>query len=548
MTVLDDSPITIARAADSSSRHLVGSASPDPLAAPAPELADPPAPDLVEAAERAAAAGELVEAARCADAVLVEPDAEPRRLVRAAHVLAGVHSHRGMLADAAELHAWVALVAPCSASPAAAVALLGTGRDVAEPTPDATRPAPPTLRAGAEGLVGRAIAASIRPGGSAAALSDLTRAAATLECRGGAVLLDDSPAALGALVALHRGEPDLARSLVDRAVATDLGGPGYRRRHLLLRAWADMAGGDLTAARAGLDAAAARPEPVHARDELVAVALEAGLVRRAGDIRGLLALWTRAREAVLRHAVDLWSLLAIGELVVVAGRLGQGAWLAPHAEAGDELLAALGRPVLWAAPWHWCGFLAAVAAEDPPAAQHHAARLADAASDPAAHAGSLATLLARAARVWLHVLSGAVDLDEVTATTTALAEAGMAYDGARLAKEAAVRTTDKRVLAATLGLARGLVAGPSSAPADPAPEAPAVRDAAPASAPRPCVLSDREREVAELLLDGMTYREIGDRLFISAKTVEHHVGRMRQRLGSETRTDLFADLRDALAG
>jgi hypothetical protein len=26
------------------------------------------------------------------------------------------------------------------------------------------------------------------------------------------------------------------------------------------------------------------------------------------------------------------------------------------------------------------------------------------------------------------------------------------------------------------------------------------------------------------------------------------VGRMRQRLGSETRTDLFADLRDALAG
>jgi DNA-binding CsgD family transcriptional regulator len=529
VTVLDDAPVV-------SPLHVVGSEN-----------------DLVEAAERAAAAGELVEAARCADAVLVESDTESRRLVRAAHVLAGVHAHRGMLGDAAELHAWVALVAPCSASPAAAVALLGTGRDAAEPTTDAARPAPPTLRAGAEGLVGRAVAASIRAGGSAAALSDLTRAAATLECRGGAVLLDDSPAALGALVALHRGEPDLARSLADRAVTTDLGGPGYRRRHLLLRAWADMAGGDLTAARAGLDAAAARPEPVHARDELVAVALEAGLVRRAGDTRGLLALWTRAREAVLRHAVDLWSLLAVGELVVVAGRLGQGAWLAPHAEAGDELLAALGRPVLWAAPWHWCGFLAAVAAEGVggggAAAQHHAARLADAASDPAAHAGSLAALLARAARVWLHVLSGAVDLDEVTATTTALAEAGMAYDGARLAKEAAVRTTDKRVLAATLGLARGLLAGPSSAPVEPAPaEAPVVVGETPAApAPRPAVLSDREREVAELLLEGMTYREIGDRLFISAKTVEHHVGRMRQRLGSESRTDLFADLRDALA-
>ncbi len=524
--------------------------------------------DLVDEAERAAVAGELVEAARCADAVLAEPDAEPDRLVRAAHVLAGVHAHRGMLGDAAELHAWVAAVAPCSASPAAAVALVGTGRATAEPASAAARPAPPTLRAGAEGLVGRAVSASVRPGGSAAALSELTRAAAMLECRGGAVLLDDSPAALGALVALHRGEPDLARSLADRAVAADLGGAPYRRRHLLLRAWADMAGGDLTAARSGLDTAAGRPEPVHARDELVAVALEAGLVRRAGDTRGLLALWTRAREAVLHHAVDLWSLLAIGELVVVAGRLGQQAWLAPHADAVDELLAVLDRPVLWAAPWHWCAFLAAVAADDPPAAQRHATHLADAASDPAAHAGSLATVLSRAARVWLHVLAGDVDLEEVTATATALAGAGMAYDGARLAKEAAVRTTDKRVLAAMLGLARGLLAGPPTADEPPAPSSPPtsspqsstpsspspVTDRAPAPEPaprpssRPCVLSDREREVAELLLDGMTYREIGDRLFITAKTVEHHVGRMRQRLGSESRTDLFADLRGALAG
>jgi len=170
--------------------------------------------------------------------------------------------------------------------------------------------------------------------------------------------------------------------------------------------------------------------------------------------------------------------------------------------------------------------------------------------------------------VWLHVLAGEVDLDEVTATTTALADAGMAYDGARLAKEAAVRTTDKRVLAAMLGLARGLLAGPSTPADEPAAAAPPspvpplhpvaadrpgtdrtrAPEPAPRPASRPCVLSDREREVAELLLDGMTYREIGDRLFISAKTVEHHVGRMRQRLGSETRTDLFADLRGVLAG
>ncbi|MDL5159315.1 helix-turn-helix domain-containing protein [Actinomycetospora termitidis] len=501
--------------------------------------------DLVAVAEQAALTGELVEAARCADEVLAS-DAPLPELVRAAHVLAGVHAHRGMLADAAELHAWVAAVAPTCASPAAAVALVGTGREVPTTAPDPARPAPPTLRTGADGLVGKAVRASVQPGGSASALSDLTRAASLLECRAAPVLHDDSPAALGALVALHRGEPDLARTLVDRALVADLGGAPYRRRHLLLRAWADMTGGDLIAARAGLDAANARPEPLHARDELLAVALEAGLVRRAGDTRGLLAVWSRAREAVLRHAMDLWSLLAVGELAVVAGRLGQLGWLAPHLQAGDELLAALGQPVLWAAPWHWCAFLAAVAADDPPSAQRHAAHLAEAAVDPAAQAGSLAAVLARAARTWLHVLAGDVQADEVSAVAASLSDAGLAYDGARLAKEAAVRTSDKKVLATMLGLARGLLAGPATTAEIVAPAA----DAPPVvvtPSPRPCVLSDREREVAELLLDGLTYREIGDRLFITAKTVEHHVRGMRQRLGSESRTDLFADLRASLA-
>ncbi|NMH82416.1 helix-turn-helix transcriptional regulator, partial [Pseudonocardia xinjiangensis] len=56
-------------------------------------------------------------------------------------------------------------------------------------------------------------------------------------------------------------------------------------------------------------------------------------------------------------------------------------------------------------------------------------------------------------------------------------------------------------------------------------------------------LSGREREVAALVLEGLTYKEIGEQLFISAKTVEHHVARMRQRLGSSSRGELFAHLR-----
>jgi DNA-binding CsgD family transcriptional regulator len=45
----------------------------------------------------------------------------------------------------------------------------------------------------------------------------------------------------------------------------------------------------------------------------------------------------------------------------------------------------------------------------------------------------------------------------------------------------------------------------------------------------------------------MTYKQIGERLFISAKTVEHHVARIRQRLGSASRRELLARLRSLVA-
>jgi DNA-binding CsgD family transcriptional regulator len=59
----------------------------------------------------------------------------------------------------------------------------------------------------------------------------------------------------------------------------------------------------------------------------------------------------------------------------------------------------------------------------------------------------------------------------------------------------------------------------------------------------PGILSEREREVAALVLAGLTYKQVGDRLFISAKTVEHHVARMRQKLGATSRAELFDQLR-----
>ncbi|MEU7823650.1 helix-turn-helix transcriptional regulator [Catellatospora sp. NPDC049133] len=45
------------------------------------------------------------------------------------------------------------------------------------------------------------------------------------------------------------------------------------------------------------------------------------------------------------------------------------------------------------------------------------------------------------------------------------------------------------------------------------------------------------------MLAGLTYRQIGEKLFISAKTVEHHMARIRRRLGCDSRSELLAKLR-----
>jgi DNA-binding CsgD family transcriptional regulator len=53
-------------------------------------------------------------------------------------------------------------------------------------------------------------------------------------------------------------------------------------------------------------------------------------------------------------------------------------------------------------------------------------------------------------------------------------------------------------------------------------------------------LSKREREVLRLVGEGLTNVQIGERLFISSKTAEHHVGRIYQKLGLRTRGEAAA--------
>ncbi|MCA1846677.1 MAG: response regulator transcription factor, partial [Actinobacteria bacterium] len=52
-------------------------------------------------------------------------------------------------------------------------------------------------------------------------------------------------------------------------------------------------------------------------------------------------------------------------------------------------------------------------------------------------------------------------------------------------------------------------------------------------------LSEREREVLQLVARGHTYREIGDRLFIAEKTVENHVRNILGKLHLNRKQELI---------
>ncbi|SFP69602.1 regulatory protein, luxR family [Amycolatopsis arida] len=468
-------------------------------------------------AELAARAGDLDTALRLADEVIAAPEAPERSA--GARVAGVALAHRGQLARSAELFRWAG-----SAPAFAAIGLLGTGRpaEAGAVLDAAPGDAPPTLLSGAMSAAARGLLDSVT-GSPTLALSTLASSAEMLEPVGRGVLLPDSPAALGAVVAIHDGQLAIAESLVERALAAGVGGALLAARHRLLLAWAAMVRGDLETATARLRAAG---QPTAPRDWLFAVGLRVGLARRASDVGGLRRIWGQACEAVIRHPVDLFTLLPFGELAVAAARLGDHDRLVPHLRRVRELLTALDEPPLWTTPVWWSALHSAIVAERPEEA-------AEAAEALGVGGGSYRATLAAAARCWVRVMGGKVERDEVEAAARGLHDAGLCWDGARLAGQAAIRTRDRAAMVALLDTARGLQ-GEGAAPR--------VEPAAPGGGR----LSERELQVAELVVAGMTYKQVGDRLFISAKTVEHHMARMRQRLGARNRAELLAQLRALL--
>lgn len=486
----------------------------------------------VALADALALTGDCAGAAALTDELLTSPSARDR--AAAVRIAAAVAAHDGDVVHAAELFGWIGPQDDAVLSAGAVVTLLGAGQAVAARDALGAPSGPPTAAARAARSLAEGLLSTVEQSYSSA----VTRLGQAIGPeRATAEALPDSPAALVSLAALHAGDAVRARSVLARASRSSETVMFDHRLHLL-SAWVKMQDGHLAGAAA--EAAGVASSGLHRRDALWAAALHTGLARRNGDAGALQTHWSVAMDVLAEYSIDLYSLLPLGELWVAAARLRQVDRLAHPVEQAFEVLSALGNPSAWSLPLHWAGVHAAILANDPESLAPHGQAL------TAAGAGNdFARALAVAGRSWLRVLARQVDVDEVTAAARGLAQFGLTWDATRLAGQAALQAPDPRVSGAMLQIARDLklTSGSVDLPAAEGPGATPPSASTPAGSP----LSDREREVAELLLLGMPYRDIGAQLFISAKTVEHHVARIRRRLGAESRSEMLSMLRAMLS-
>lgn len=372
----------------------------------------------------------------------------------------------------------------------------------------------------ADGLIASA------EGASDHALELLAGSVSTLASLGSDALLPETPAAIAALIAFGRGEPAAAEIVLERALRLELGGEPGRRRHLLLIGWGLMMRGQLDTAErriAELD----EPGSLCDRDLLLHWCLRGGIARRRSDLPAMREAWREIRRHSFGLQITLYDLLPLGEMLVLAARLRDSAHITRMLQAATELLAAMGDPVVWSTPLQWHGVQAAFQAEDPAALIPYANALVR-----AGEGSRYAATLAVAGRTWLDVLRGEVVFESVATSARALAGSGHTWEASRLAGQAALQHPERESALSMMQLAREIIKDQGGGQGMPASS--------------PSVLTAREVEVASLVLEGQGYRAIGEQLFISPKTVEHHVARIRTRIGATSRADLLEKLHDLL--
>jgi len=457
-----------------------------------------------------------------------------------ADISAGVWAARGMMGQS---NAVYRALPPAGAISATLAMIAAIGAGSAFPAYAATaatamaQPSviPSTLSVAMD-LLRRGLAASVDGDCSEAVLADLVRSAEMYTGSRATGAVPELPAVIATVCALNLGALMTAHTVVDDAIRDGHGGAWALPRLLLWRAWVSVQRAHPAEAFEDLARAQEITPAMSARDTLLARAVRVAIARRYEDAAGIEEAWRHARGTLLRMDIDLFLLHPLSELISSATRAGDAERIDPHIARALEIIARLGDPPLWIAHLRWAGIQQGILLGSPAHVAPHAKALV------AASAGNrVAAVMARAGRVWTSVLGGTVDPTAVETAADGLASVGLKWDGARLAGHGAGRTEDRKVAARLLACARDLH------PTDIARrtgDADAAGDGE-RTAPEE-ILSDREIEVARLVLQGKTYAEIGETIFISPRTAEHHIAHIRTRLGATSRSEVIARLRQLI--
>lgn len=333
-----------------------------------------------------------------------------------------------------------------------------------------------------------------------------------------------TPHAVGSLAALWIGDLPAAASLMERAQSLHSGGEGEARTHTLVAAYAALLAGRSSEALAVVDAGDEQTWPQ--RDRLLVAAIDAAIARRSGDTQRLREAWSRAEFALLRPASSWLFFDPVVELLTAGARLGDERRVGPVATALTKQLSEMPATGAGPAAGLWLELQLGLARRDDAEVQKAAVAMAKVATtDPRSRARVAASA------TWAALGRGEIEEAPAMAAMEALVPVGDGWEASRLLGQTALDHTDPQAARRLLEAARSL----ANDPADEKGNDGLVS----------LGLSEREAEVAVLVTEGNTHREVGSTLFISPKTVEHHVAKIRQKLGVSTRAEMMAIVRQA---
>ncbi|WP_244284199.1 helix-turn-helix transcriptional regulator [Agromyces badenianii] len=336
------------------------------------------------------------------------------------------------------------------------------------------------------------------------------------------------------------GEWDRAAALIERALALDPPGPFgvYLQR---ARIWAILWLGEPVRAAEelrGVRSVMTEIMKVETQTRLSVSRVTAEIALANGDIA---EAWREAKRVLDRGDVPLpgygLPLIWVAARVIGAARAGAveragglpDVLTAEISAAEPELRAALDRMHGWPTHALWAAFFDAELAEAPGST---------AGSDAAAWQAAAKEAAAPTAPGYLApyalLRQGEAELacgDRASAKVTLQSALDLALSGG----VGAVRDRVSRVAtAAGLALEGGMGAGRAKTAGG---GAPGIAGAAASDDLATAELTARERQVLELIAEGLSNRQIGERLFISGKTASVHVSAILRKLGAATRTE-----------